>query len=54
MMPLIELGAGFVATFPPINIFNGAILGYSREYMEEKFEEIVSFAELEESLLMSR
>lgn len=48
--PLIELGAGFDADLSAReNIFlNGAILGYSREYMEEKFEEIVSFAELEE------
>ncbi len=46
---LIELGAGF---HPDLtgreNIFlNGSILGMSRGEMEEKFEEIVKFAELE-------
>lgn len=48
--PLIELGAGFDAELSAReNIFlNGAILGYSREYMEEKFDEIVSFAELQD------
>ena len=48
--PLIELGAGFDADLSAReNIFlNGAILGYSREYMEEKFDEIVSFAELQD------
>ena len=46
--PLIELGAGFDADLSAVKIFlNGAILGYSREYMEENLK-IVSFAELEE------
>ena len=48
--PLIELGAGFDADLSAReNVFlNGAILGYSHEYMEERFDEIIKFAELEE------
>ncbi len=46
--PLIELGAGF---HPELsgrdNIYlNGVVLGLSRKEIEEKFDEIVSFAEL--------
>lgn len=46
--PLIELGAGFDMDLSAReNIFlNGAVLGYSRTQMREKFEEIVDFAEL--------
>ncbi|SDD91572.1 ABC-2 type transport system ATP-binding protein [Paenibacillus sp. UNCCL117] len=46
--PLIELGAGFdFELTAKENIFlNGAILGYSRAEMKEKFEEIMDFAEL--------
>ncbi|XOK60431.1 ABC transporter ATP-binding protein [Paenibacillus elgii] len=46
--PLIELGAGFDFDLTAReNIFlNGAILGYSRAQMKEKFEEILDFAEL--------
>lgn len=46
--PMIELGAGFDMDLSAReNIFlNGAVLGYSRTRMEEKFEEIVDFAEL--------
>ncbi|MBP1965205.1 ABC transporter ATP-binding protein [Paenibacillus aceris] len=48
--PLIELGAGFdIELTAKENIFlNGAILGYSRAEMKEKFEEILDFAELQE------
>jgi len=48
--PLIELGAGFDANLSAReNIYlNGAILGYDRAYMEQRFDEIVSFAELED------
>ena len=48
--PLIELGAGFDADLSAReNIFlNGAILGYSKEYMEDKFDDIISFAELQD------
>jgi len=48
--PLIELGAGF---HPELtgreNVFlNGAILGFSRSEMQEKFDRIVAFSELSE------
>ena len=48
--PLIELGAGFDSELSAKeNIFlNGAVLGYSKKLIEEKFDEIISFAELEE------
>ncbi len=44
--PMIELGAGFDSELTAReNIFlNGAVLGHSREFMEEHFEEIVDFA----------
>ena len=47
--PLIELGAGFDDDLSAEeNVYlNGAILGYSKEYMQEKYEEIIRFAELE-------
>lgn len=46
--PLIELGAGFDMDLTAReNIFlNGAVLGYSRSQMREKFESIMDFAEL--------
>lgn len=48
--PLIELGAGFDFELTAReNVFlNGAVLGYSRKVMEEKFQEIISFAELDD------
>lgn len=48
--PLIELGAGFDANLSAReNIYlNGAILGYSRSYMSERFDEIIEFAELQD------
>jgi len=47
--PLIELGAGFDHDLTAReNIFlNGAVLGHSKQFMKEKFDEIVEFAELE-------
>lgn len=50
--PMIELGAGFDPELTAReNIYlNGAILGYSKEFLEEKFEEIVEFSELREFL----
>ena len=47
--PLIELGAGFdMELTAKENIYlNGALLGYRREFIDEKYDEIVRFAELE-------
>ena len=52
--PLIELGAGFDPNLTAReNIFlNGAILGYSEEFIDENFQSIVDFAELWEFLDM--
>lgn len=52
--PLIELGAGFDSELTAKeNIFlNGAVLGHSRSYMQQHFEEIVEFAELQDFLDM--
>ena len=46
--PMIELGAGFDMDLTAReNVFlNGSVLGYSREMMNEKFDEIIDFAEL--------
>lgn len=46
--PMIELGAGFDPNLTAReNIFlNGLILGHSRKFMEEHFDEIVEFAEI--------
>lgn len=46
--PLLELGAGFDAQYTGAeNIFlYGAVLGYSKEFIKEKFNEIVEFSEL--------
>ena len=50
--PMIELGAGFdLELTARENIYlNGAVLGYSKEFLEEKFDDIVKFSELEEFL----
>lgn len=50
--PMIELGAGFdLELTARENIYlNGAILGYSKEFLEEKFDDIVKFSELENFL----
>ena len=46
--PLIEVGVGFDMDLTAReNIFlNGALLGYSRKFIQSKFNEIVDFAEL--------
>lgn len=48
--PLIEVGAGFDPELTAReNVFlNGAILGYSRNFIQSKFDEIIEFAELKE------
>lgn len=50
--PLIELGAGFDYELTAReNIFlNGALLGYSKKFIEEAFDDIVEFAELRDFL----
>lgn len=50
--PLIELGAGFDGDLTAReNIYmNGAILGHSKKFMNQHFQEIVEFAELQEFL----
>lgn len=48
--PLIELGAGFDMDLTAReNIYlNGAVLGYDRKFVQQHFEEIVEFAELQD------
>lgn len=48
IVPMLELGSGFDFDLTGReNIFlNGAILGYSKEFLEEKYDEIVEFSEL--------
>ena len=47
--PLIELGAGFdMELTAKENIYlNGALLGYRKEFIDEHFQDIVDFAELD-------
>ena len=48
--PLLELGAGFNKQYTGVeNIYlYGAMLGYSKAFLNEKFDEIVEFSELGE------
>lgn len=48
IVPMLELGSGFdLELTGRENIFlNGAILGYSREFLTEKYDEILEFSEL--------
>lgn len=48
--PLLELGAGFSAEYTGReNIYlYGAVLGYTKEFLDEKFDEIVDFSGLGE------
>lgn len=50
--PMIELGAGFDYDLTAReNIYlNGAVLGYSKEFINSKFNEIVDFSELKDFL----
>ena len=50
--PMIELGAGFDPQLTAReNIYlNGAVMGYSKQLLDSKFDEIVAFSELEKFL----
>ena len=50
IVPLLELGAGFDRQYTGAeNIYlYGAVLGYSRKFINSKFKEIVEFSELED------
>ena len=50
--PMIELGAGFdMELTARENIYlNGAIMGYSKDFLDSKFDDIVNFSELTEFL----
>ena len=52
--PLIELGAGFdMELTAKENIYlNGALLGYRKEFIDEHFQDIVEFAELQNFMEM--
>jgi len=50
--PMIELGAGFDMDLTAReNIYlNGAVMGYSKAFLDSKFDEIVDFSELQDFL----
>ena len=50
IVPMLELGSGFdIDLTGRENIFlNGAILGYTEEFLKDKYDEIVAFSELEQ------
>lgn len=52
--PLIELGAGFdMELTAKENIYlNGALLGYKKQFIDEHFDDIVNFAELQDFMDM--
>ena len=52
LAPLLELGAGFDQQYTAReNIYlYGAVLGYSKAFIDEKFDEIVEFSELQNFL----
>ena len=53
-MPMLELGSGFDFDLTGReNIYlNGSILGYSRKFLDEKYDAIVDFSELGEFIEM--
>lgn len=54
IVPMLELGSGFdMELSGRENIYlNGAILGYSKDFLDSKYEEILNFSELEEFIDM--
>lgn len=48
VVPMLELGAGFDFELSGReNVYlNGAVLGYTKEFLDEKFDEILAFSEL--------
>ena len=52
--PLLGLGAGFDSNYSGRKniFFNGAVLGYDKEFLKEKEEEIIEFSELGEYIDM--
>lgn len=54
IVPMLELGSGFdLEMTGRENIFlNGAILGYSEQFLKEKYEQIVAFSEIEQFMEM--
>lgn len=54
IVPMLELGSGFdMELSGRENIYlNGAILGYSKEFLDSKYEEILNFSELNEFIDM--
>lgn len=54
IVPMLELGSGFDYDLSGReNIFlNGAILGYSKEFLQSKYEDILAFSELGEFIEM--
>lgn len=48
--PMIELGAGFdMDLTAKENVYlNGAVMGYNKEFLDEKYDEIVDFSELKD------
>lgn len=52
--PLIELGAGFDPELTALeNIYlNGALLGYSKQFIDQHLQEIIEFAELQNFMEM--
>lgn len=50
IVPMLELGAGFDADLSGReNVYlNGAILGYSKSFLDERYDDIVAFSELQD------
>jgi ABC-2 type transport system ATP-binding protein len=54
VVPMLELGAGFDFELSGReNVYlNGAVLGYTKEFLDEKYDEILTFSELGEFIEM--